>query len=139
MSQYIPDITERFPEGYDGVDMTSSYIGGPDDCWSRAYQPEEDPDDPDLDDDDSDPATEPKKFQVGQVYEIVEFDGGITIYTVLQIDRDHGKMLLKDQWRNVDGHGTRGKEWHKLEVQENGNERCLQDASEDGDEWFYAY
>jgi len=26
MNQYIPDITERFPEGYDGVDMTDSYF-----------------------------------------------------------------------------------------------------------------
>lgn len=26
MSQYIPDITERFPEGFDGVDMTSKYF-----------------------------------------------------------------------------------------------------------------
>jgi hypothetical protein len=28
MSQYIPDITERFPEGMDGVDMTDSFFGG---------------------------------------------------------------------------------------------------------------
>ncbi len=26
MSQYIPDITERFPEGFGGVDMTSKYF-----------------------------------------------------------------------------------------------------------------
>ena len=26
MSQYIPDITERFPEGFDGVDLTDSYF-----------------------------------------------------------------------------------------------------------------
>ena len=26
MSQYIPDMTERFPEGLDGVDMTSRYF-----------------------------------------------------------------------------------------------------------------
>ena len=25
MGDYIPDITERFPEGFGGVDMTSSY------------------------------------------------------------------------------------------------------------------
>ncbi len=23
---YIPDLTERFPEGFDGVDMTDSYF-----------------------------------------------------------------------------------------------------------------
>lgn len=26
MSQYIPDLTERFPEGFDGVDLTDSYF-----------------------------------------------------------------------------------------------------------------
>jgi len=26
MSQYIPDITERFPEGFGGVDMTDDYF-----------------------------------------------------------------------------------------------------------------
>ena len=120
---YIPDITERFPEGYDGVDMTPSYFGEPVD-WSRAYQPEDDSEESAPEDDA--PATEPKKFQVGQVYEIVAFDGGITFYTVLQIDRDHGKMLLKDQWQNIDGYGTRGKALDKLETQKNGNERCCQ-------------
>lgn len=24
-SPYIPDLTERFPEGFDGVDLTDSY------------------------------------------------------------------------------------------------------------------
>lgn len=135
---YIPDITERFPEGYDGVDMTPSYFGEPVD-WSRAYQPEDDSEGSDQEDDA--PATEPKKFQVGQAYEIVAFDGGITFYTVLQIDRDHGKMLLKDQWQNIDGYGTRGKAWHKLETQKNGNERCCRESLEDEGEaeWFYAY
>ena len=26
MGQYIPDLTERFPEGFDGVDMTDKYF-----------------------------------------------------------------------------------------------------------------
>ena len=26
MNQYIPNMTERFPEGLDGVDMTSRYF-----------------------------------------------------------------------------------------------------------------
>ena len=37
MGQYIPDLTERFPEGYGGIDMTPSYFGEPVD-WSRAYK-----------------------------------------------------------------------------------------------------
>ena len=49
MKQYIPDITERFPEGYGGVDMTPAYFGEPVD-WSRAYQREkEDYEDRDID------------------------------------------------------------------------------------------
>ena len=28
MSDYIPDITERFPEGMNGIDMTDSFFGG---------------------------------------------------------------------------------------------------------------
>ena len=39
MGQYIPDITERFPEGYDGVDMTPMYFGEPVD-WCRALKSE---------------------------------------------------------------------------------------------------
>ena len=34
---YIPDMTERFPEGMDGVDMTPMYFGEPVD-WSRALR-----------------------------------------------------------------------------------------------------
>ena len=26
LGQYIPDLTERFPEGFDGVDLTGSYF-----------------------------------------------------------------------------------------------------------------
>lgn len=37
MAQYIPDITERFPEGYGGIDMTSAFFGGMVDR-SNAYQ-----------------------------------------------------------------------------------------------------
>ena len=39
MSQYIPDLTERFPEGFGGVDMTPSYFGEPVD-WSRVLKPD---------------------------------------------------------------------------------------------------
>lgn len=41
-STYIPDLTERFPEGFDGVDMTDSYypsLRGYSDPW--AYLDEE--------------------------------------------------------------------------------------------------
>lgn len=37
---YIPDLTERFPEGFDGVDMTSHYCNDLDDLrgFYKSYQ-----------------------------------------------------------------------------------------------------
>lgn len=37
MSNYIPDMTERFPEGMYGIDMTNAYFGEPVD-YSRALR-----------------------------------------------------------------------------------------------------
>lgn len=134
MAQYIPDITERFPEGYGGIDMTPTFFGGMVER-SNAYQKNHE---------EAESCTqekaEPKCFKVGQTYRIDCFDGGITYYTVLEIDREKGKLLLLDQWEHVDGHGTRGKEWHSFEAQEDGTERCLDYCSETfGEIWFYAY
>lgn len=42
---YIPDMTERFPEGMNGVDMTPSCFGEPV-GWSRALKPDDDDDIP---------------------------------------------------------------------------------------------
>lgn len=47
MTQYIPDLTERFPEGLDGIDMTDSYFPSRmsvSDMWCMV-------DDMDMDDD----------------------------------------------------------------------------------------
>ena len=41
---YIPDITERFPEGFRGVDMTPSYFGEPVDWTNALHSDEEDED-----------------------------------------------------------------------------------------------
>lgn len=40
MSNYIPDLTERFPEGFGGVDMTNRYYNDLDDLrgFYKAYQ-----------------------------------------------------------------------------------------------------
>ena len=62
MGQYIPDLTERFPEGFGGVDMTPSYFGEPVD-WSRAYGYE--PTYEELVE--SGEIEEPKKFNIGDV------------------------------------------------------------------------
>jgi len=45
MNQYIPDMTERFPEGRDGIDMTDSFFGG------GSYDPYEGHDDYEEDED----------------------------------------------------------------------------------------
>lgn len=44
-SAYIPDLTERFPEGFGGVDMTDSYypsLGHLPDPWAYLDQEYED-------------------------------------------------------------------------------------------------
>lgn len=134
MSQYIPDLTERFPEGFGGVDMTPSYFGEPVD-WSRAYK-ENDEYYEELE------ALERKGislFKIGEEYERAGIFGGYTWYTVKEIDREAGQILLAEAWRDVDGEGTRPAKWHKLEIDEHGNERVLLWTSKTyGDIWLYA-
>lgn len=136
MGQYIPDITERFPEGYGGVDMTPSYFGEPVD-YSRAYGYE--PTYEELVE--SGEIEPPKEFKVGQSYRVVGIYGGVTFYTVEKIDREQGKILLSEVWHDVDGTGKRPAEWHKLEVdkEQNGDERALEwESKEYGKFWIYA-
>ena len=136
MGQYIPDITERFPEGYGGVDMTPSYFGEPVD-YSRAYGYE--PTYEELVE--SGEIEPPKEFKVGQYYRRVGFYGGVTTYIVKEIDRANDKILLAEVWEDVDGSGTRPAEWHKLEIdkESNGDERALEWTSKEfGDIWIYA-
>lgn len=130
MGQCIPDLTERFPEGFGGVDMTPSYFGEPVD-WSQAYKE-------DYDDYDETP-TEPKRFEVGDEYRQEGLYGGITNYTVKEIDRENKQILLSEEWFDVDGEGTRPASWHRLEEDECGNERCLEYTTQSyGDFWIYA-
>lgn len=132
MSQYIPDLTERFPEGFGGVDMTPSYFGEPVD-WSRAYRED------DYEENCEETPSEPRKFKVGNTYREEGFFGGITYYTVEKIDRENKKILLSEVWKDVDGTGTRPSAWHKLEVDKNGDERALEWTSKSyGDMWIYA-
>ena len=131
MGQYIPDLTERFPEGFGGVNMTPSYFGEPVD-WSNAYKE-------DYEEQQGEIPTEPRKFEVGDQYREEGLFGGVTYYTVEEIDRENKKILLSEVWRDVDGMGTRPASWHKLEVDENGNERVLEFVSERyGEFWIYA-
>ena len=135
MSQYIPDLTERFPEGFGGVDMTPSYFGEPVD-WSMAYK-EDDYDEyyEELE------ALERKGvsiFKIGDEYERAGIFGGYTWYTVKEIDRESGQILMSEAWADVDGRGMRAS-WYKLEKDEHGNERVLLWTSQKyGDIWLYA-
>ena len=134
MGQYIPDLTERFPEGFGGVDMTPSYFGEPVD-YSRAYGYE--PTYEELVE--SGEIEVPRKFNIGNEYRQVGFYGGVTYYKVKKINREEKKILLSEVWEDVDGTGTRPSEWHKLDVDEQGNERALEWTSKDfGDIWIYA-
>ena len=135
MGQYIPDMCERFPEGLGGVDMTPSYFGEPVD-WSRAYGND---DYEDFEDVYEEIPKEPRKFQVGNTYREVGFYGGVTWYTVEEIDRENGKILLSEVWEDVDGSGTRPSKWHKLEVDDNGNEKALEWYSQAHDMEFWIY
>jgi hypothetical protein len=128
MGQYIPDLTERFPEGFRGIDMTPSYFGEPVD-WSDPYGYCEDVYEEPM---------EPRKFELGKEYKQVGIYGGVTYYTVEEIDRKEGKVLLSEVWVDVDGTGTRPAEWHKLAEDENGEIALDWVSREYGDIWIYA-
>lgn len=81
----------------------------------------------------------PNIFEVGGRYIQFGFYGGITTYIVKEIDRENNKILLAEEWQDVDGTGIRPAKWHKLETTEDGNERCLDWTSKEyGDIWIYA-
>jgi hypothetical protein len=125
-------MTERFPEGLGGVDMTPSYFGEQVD-WDRAYKEDK------YENEQEEVPTEPRKFQVGDTHRQEGFYGGLTWYTVEKIDRENGKILLSEVWHDVDGSGTRPSKWHKLEVDEQGNERALEWYSQAHDMEFWIY
>lgn len=80
-----------------------------------------------------------KKFEIGQRYQGVVVFGGVTVYTVKEIDRENNSILLAETWFDVDGTGERAATWHELKVDENGNERALEWKSKEyGEFWIYA-
>lgn len=130
---YIPDLTERFPEGFGGVDMTPSFYGEPVD-WSRAIKE----DDYEGDYEEEVKIT-PRKFEIGNLYRQVGAFGGVTYYTVDDINRDENKILLGEIWHDVDGTGTRPAKWHELKTDEKGNEKALEwESNTFGKIWIFA-
>ncbi len=126
----IPDITERFPEGFGGVDMTPGRdFSDPYASWGY--------DDHDYDEAVSEPQS--RLFEVGDEFTITGIYGGVTTYKVEQIDRPNEKILLAEVWEDLDGTGTRPAKWHKL-VTEDGNEKALEYVSKlVGECWIYAH
>ena len=110
---YIPDMTERFPQG-----MRDLY-----EPKSNGYEPsyeeilEEERREKEL--------NKPRKFEIGNEYEHIGNYGGITVFKVEEIDRENNKILMSEVWIDVDGTGTRPAEWHKLEEDEKGNEKAF--------------
>ncbi len=117
MSQYIPDLTERFPEGFGGIDLTDSFFpsgrGGYEPSWDELYEEYEEEE------------KEPHKFIEGNRYHEYGIFGGQTFYTIKEIDRDNNTVLCSQEWIDVDGHGTRPDETFLLSCDEQGNERFL--------------
>ena len=133
---YIPDLTERFPEGFGGIDMTPSYFGEPVD-YGRSYGGYE----PSYEElvAAGEYESEPRKFEIGAEYRKVGFYGGVTDYKVEEIDRENKRILLSEIWTDVDGTGTRPAEWHELDEDAQGNEMALEWVSKEfGNVWIYA-
>lgn len=131
---YIPDMTERFPEGMNGVDMIPSFFGEPVD-YSRAMGYETNHNELV----ESSESEEHKCFSDGQTYRVVGIYGGVTTFKVKEIDRENERILLEEFWEDVDGSGTRPEQWHKLERDFSGNEKALNYTSKEyGNFWIYA-
>ena len=126
MDDYIPDLTERYPEGF-------NYYGGGSDDFEDTI------DDLGIDEEEIE-AMKPTKFEVGQEYEVVGWYGGVTYYKVEAIERGKNRIKLSETWFDVDGTGKRPAKWHKLEVDALGNERAVEWTSEEyGDIYIYSY
>lgn len=126
----IPDISQRFPEGFGGVDMTPGRdFSDPYASWGY--------DDYDYEPSEEEPAK--RMFEVGDEFRIVGIYGGVTTYKVEEIDRDNERILLAEFWEDLDGTGTRPAQWHKL-VNEDGNEKALEYYSTllECDCWIFA-
>ena len=110
---YIPDLTERFPEGFGGVDMTSRYFPSERTLWDDDMEDytfeiprEEEP--------------KPRVFKVGQEYEWIGwFTGGVGCYTVKKIkDR---KLTFAEYRQEIDGEYSK-EETFDILTDDNGDE-----------------
>lgn len=105
MNQYIPDLTERFPEGFGGVDMTSRYFPSKGDVWYDwdALDKYDDFDIPnETEESSNETKSMPKVFAVGQRYEWTSwFTGGVSYLTVKEIK--NSKLTFSEYRMEIDG------------------------------------
>ena len=118
MSQYIPDITERFPEGFGGVDMTDTFFGG----RSRGGYYDEEPHgyEPMWYEMEEEEEKKPRKFEVGQHYMWTSwFTGGQSYYTVKEVIDT--KVVFAEYRREIDGEYEM-EETFEIHTDENGDQ-----------------
>ena len=130
MSQYIPDITERFPEGFGGVDMTDRYFpsrramdwGDLEEEYSEEipYEIEE----------------KPKRFEIGQSYMWTGwFTGGRSHYTVKEVTDT--KVVFSEYRREIDGEYEMEEEFD-IHTDEDGNQYLVMCTYRDEEGRLYA-
>ena len=113
----IPDLTERYPEGFGGIDTLAPrdpYESAWDDM-EREWQEEHER-----------LMANPFRFEVGQRFLKYGWYGGMTYYTVSRITKDRKRILLKEEWHDVDGTGTRPAKWHDVDTDEHNCERAIE-------------
>lgn len=118
---YIPDLTERFPEGFGGVDMTSSYFPSWGDVWYDWDALDDEFDIPNETEESSDETKSmPKVFAVGQKYEWTSwFTGGVSYLTVKEIK--NSKVTFSEYRMEIDGEYSK-EETFDILTDDNGNE-----------------
>ena len=135
MGQYIPDITERFPEGFGVVDMTDRYFPSRRASWDWGdfteaeligydeipYEIEEE---------------KPKRFEVGQHYMWTSwFTGGQSYYTVKDVTET--KVVFSEYRREIDGEYEMEEEY-EICTDENGNQYLVMCHYRDEEGRLYA-
>lgn len=119
MGQYIPDITERFPEGFGGVDMTDRYFPSrrsPYDWGDFIDEVDDIPIPYEIDE-----AKETKcVFEIGDEYDWVDwFTGGVSYYTVKDINGN--KLTFSEYRREIDGEYEK-EETFEIQTDDDGNQ-----------------
>lgn len=117
-TNYIPDLTERYPEGFGGIDTLSSrdleYNAWSD--YMRSFEEEE-----------KRIKDNPFRFAVGQHHTIILNDGGLLKLTVSDVSEDRTKVLFDRVLINRDANNNRKEtslptEWRNIEKDGNGEE-----------------